>query len=114
MSEWDDLYRHCVHCGTDCIDFPGLEPDHADHCPSVTGLWPVREEEQMPCPHCGEPTREMSCMDCGADLKPGNFYVLRDSSTGSVSVRPHIGEVICVGCGAREAGSMAEPSEPTT
>lgn len=96
--EWEAKYRWCVHCKADCwVD----DPEHAADCPSVTGLWPVREQELQPCRKCGTPAHGMCCMDCGAELKLGDFYVLRDADTGGIaSERPHVGEVVCVGCGA--------------
>lgn len=75
-------------------------PDHANTCPAVTGVWPIREEDADPCPHCGRDTRAMACMDCGADLVVGDYYATRDIETGDLAVRPEYGEVICLGCAA--------------
>ena len=104
MSDGDP-YRNCIWCGVDCYED---EPEHAEDCPQTTGLRPVREEDLgQKCIHCGERTPGMTCMDCGVSFAVGDFYVLRDRSSGDVESQPYVGEIICVGCGA---GTLAVES----
>ena len=96
----DDRFRYCVWCKVDCYED---EPEHADDCPQTTGLRPVREEDLGPtCAHCGKPSLGgIRCMDCGEEIKVGEFYVLRNvDDRDEVGGNPFVGEVICVGCGA--------------
>lgn len=103
MADEADVFRWCVYCEADCW---ADEPEHAEDCPAVTGVWPVRESDLDSCPHCGEATREMFCMDCGSPLVAGDHYALRDIETGEMAVRPEWGEVVCLGCAAlTEVGS---------
>lgn len=105
MFEHEERYRYCVFCGADCHED---EPAHRDDCPSVTGVWPVREEDFGPkCVHCGQGAfGGMRCMDCGSDLKMGDHYMHRETDPGD----PHdpglggasISEVICIGCKAKD------------
>jgi predicted RNA-binding Zn-ribbon protein involved in translation (DUF1610 family) len=101
-----DPFRYCVYCNADCaVD----ESQHSGDCPTVTGLWPVRKEDLgLECPRCGY-QHGMRCMDCEAEFKIGDFYIHRELDPGD----PHlpgvegaaIHEIICVGCGAKEAVS---------
>ena len=102
----DDPFRYCVFCNADCyVD----EAEHADDCPSVTRVWPVREEDMGPkCSHCGERAfGPMHCMDCGASLNVGDHYMHREVDPGDPLLPGIEGapvyEVICVGCAAKEA-----------
>lgn len=101
----DDPYRFCIYCEADCYED---EPEHAADCPSTTGVYPVRLEDLgPPCPHCGEPTLGFGCVDCGAQLQPGDHYMHRILTEGDSSLPDMEGaslsEVICVGCAAKEA-----------
>ena len=102
--EFEAKYRYCIYCGVDC--YPDGEVDiwapvdeaveHADGCPSTTGVFPVREKDAGPsCPHCGErPYGEMLCADCHQPLRVGDLYTHRAFGDG--------GLVICLGCSARD------------
>lgn len=105
MFEHDERYRYCVFCGVDCHDD---EPVHKADCPSVTGVYPVREQDFGPkCFHCGKGAfGGMRCMDCGAELKLGDHYMHRLVEEGDPLLPgaegAEINEVICVGCKAKE------------
>jgi hypothetical protein len=93
---------HCVFCGADC-NLP--EPDHADDCPSVTGLYPVIERDLM-CPGCGETYEGMLCSECEEPFKIGDHYTHRQIGEGNpIPDGPPcpIYEPICLGCAATEA-----------
>jgi hypothetical protein len=98
-------FRWCIYCDADCEQ---SSPEHADDCSSVTGLYPVIEQDMTPrCPKCGY-TAGMSCSQCGHDFSLGEFYVLRDLTTGEVTLPTEnsVSEPVCVGCGA-----LAAPDE---
>lgn len=84
MSDPD--FRYCVYCGCDCDDFPGIEPDHTQDCPNVTGLFPVSVRDIR---------AQLTCMDCNELFKPGDYFV-------RVREERDIAEEVCVGCGALE------------
>jgi hypothetical protein len=116
MTEHEDLFRWCVHCGADC--WPDREDqEHAADCPAETGVWPVEVDEaleialwvQWECDTVPDEIREMAqravlrqpvCAECEAPFRPGDFYMLRDDATGEIHVRPHIGVMVCIGCAA--------------
>jgi predicted RNA-binding Zn-ribbon protein involved in translation (DUF1610 family) len=101
--EFEAKFRYCIYCGVDC--YPDGEVDvwatheveHADDCPSTTGVFPVREEDAgPPCPHCGERIDgEMLCSDCDQPLRVGDHYTHR-------ALGDNGGLVICLGCSARD------------
>lgn len=111
MSEHADPFRYCVHCAADCY---ADEPEHAADCPSSTGIYPFTEKD-MECPYCkrelGEEHR-MVCGECEQPFQVGDHYTHRwlDEETPAGSppraaqgmADAPIGEVICLGCAAKE------------
>ena len=101
MSD-EDPFRYCVYCEADCYED---ETQHAEDCPTNTGVFPVRRQDLAPhCPECGW-NAGMLCMDCEQPLEIGDFYMHREVVAGdgeSMATAP-VYEVICVGCMAQEA-----------
>jgi hypothetical protein len=94
-------FRWCVFCDADCHED---DPEHADDCPSITGIFPVRLHKHCDSCTCNGTIR---CMDCGAELKVGDFYMHREiEGTDFMAVSPFAGaavsEVICMGCKAHD------------
>jgi hypothetical protein len=85
----DDLYRFCIWCGCDCIDYDTIETPHLPTCPSRTGLYPVEQRDIE--------AHGMVCMDCNEPFAVGDFYVMRETEDRLIF------EVVCVGCGALAA-----------
>lgn len=80
----------CVYCGERVCQ----GADHAEDCPSSTGVFPVRLEEMWPA----GPAR---CDHCGTLLWPGDTYSHIDRGEGNpMGVGPDlpIYEVACTGC----------------
>jgi hypothetical protein len=93
-----------VFCDADCdVD----EPEHADDCPSTTGVFPVREQDLDRCGNCGHPRHGFCCVDCGAELRVGDHYMHRQVEDADPLLPGLEGvavyEVICIGCAAGEA-----------
>lgn len=86
--KYEPDFRFCKWCGTDCDDFPGLEPDHLPACPQSTGLFPVEASDVE---------YGMVCMDCNTPFDLGDFYVQRETET------PDVAEIVCLGCGMLSA-----------
>jgi predicted RNA-binding Zn-ribbon protein involved in translation (DUF1610 family) len=103
--EHDDPFRYCIYCDADCY---ADEPEHADDCPSGTGVYPVTEQLLKPiCPHCGESLYGLPrCMDCGEPFKLGDRYMYRVVEAGDPLLPgiegAEVREVICIGCAAWE------------
>lgn len=102
----EDPFRYCVYCRADCYED---EPEHADDCPSSTGVYPVDGHFLKPfCPHCGEsmhgPPR---CMDCDEVIPVGSHYVHRELDPGDPLLPGMAGAAVytllCLGCAAKEA-----------
>lgn len=95
-------FRWCVFCDADCeVD----EPDHADDCPSTTGVYPVREQDVL-CPGCKQTHMGMRCVECEAEFEVGDHYTHRHVGDGTMAPglpEAPIYEVICIGCAANEA-----------
>lgn len=94
-------FRWCIFCDADC-DFGELV-EHAPECPSSTGIYPVRVHKHCETCSCDG---AIQCMDCGAELVVGDFYMHRTivdadpllPGAAGASVR----EVICIGCKAKD------------
>ena len=92
--------RWCVYCDADC---EADEPEHAETCPSTTGLWPVE-----PHKHCETCTCDgsMRCAECHTLLKVGDFYMHREIEPADPLLPGLEGAsiqlVICVGCKAHD------------
>jgi hypothetical protein len=107
MSTEEDPFRYCIYCKADCY---ADEPEHAEDCPSSTGVYPLTENDLKPlCPHCGESMRGLPrCGDCGEKMKLGDHYMHRELDPGDPDDPDPIAGastymVICVGCAAKEA-----------
>jgi hypothetical protein len=107
VSDEEDPFRYCVYCKADCY---ADEPEHAEDCPSTTGVYPVREGDFGPkCIHCGKGAHgPMCCAECEAELGLGDHYMHREVDPGDPDdPNPFTGaptyEVICMGCAAKEA-----------
>lgn len=96
MSE--DPHRYCVYCMADCSEG---DPEHAADCPSTTGLFPVTGADLGIRGPDDPYAHGMTCMDCGAEFKVGDFYAQRQ-------VESHLFEIVCVGC------SVLNPSDYQT
>lgn len=98
--------RWCVYCDADC---DADEPEHAEDCPSRTGVFTVDAAMIGPeCPHCGERAGHPPiCTDCAATLNVGDRYMLREIEPGDQLVPgvegASVNEVVCVGCAAIHA-----------
>jgi hypothetical protein len=114
VSDDEDPYRFCVFCNADCYED---DAEHAADCPSVTGVFPVREQDFGPtCVHCGKGAfGGMRCSDCGAALRLGDHYMHREVEPGDPSVPGIAGAsvqmVICVGCAAKDAFARTRPDQ---
>ena len=108
-DELEDRYRWCVFCGADCWVSPEFQ-SHADDCPSVTGVFPVRGEELGGlCESCGEPSRSMGCCRCDHTFSLGEHYHrLRIPDTDD-SMPGY--EVVCAGCAAHAELSGSREGE---
>lgn len=101
----DDPFRWCIYCHTDCrVD----EPEHADDCPSVTNVWPVRKQDLQPeCSACGH-LEGMLCGDCHQPFEVGDFYMHREMAGPSIDfgfgplAEARVYEIICIGCAAHD------------
>lgn len=62
----DEKYRWCVYCGADCWPEPENQ-QHKGDCPSVTGLWPVSQEDVERGASCGK--------ECGHVFQLGEYYM---------------------------------------
>jgi hypothetical protein len=81
----------CVFCGAECV---AGEWYHAAECPSVTGLFPVREGDLKPY--------GMVCCECEGPFVVGDFYVHRTIDPGSEQeglAGAAVVDVVCIGCG---------------
>ncbi len=87
----DPAYRWCVYCGTDCWPEPENQGHH-ESCPSITGLYPVRDADLVP--------HGFGCCRCPVMFRVGDQYVLIDAVTSRPATCPERGEAVCVGCGA--------------
>lgn len=88
-----DALRWCVHCRADCWPEPANQR-HTPSCPTVTGLYPVTEQERHPEHGLG------CCTACSAEFEAGDVYVLVDDDTGRPAASPDCGWVVCLGCAA--------------
>jgi hypothetical protein len=92
-------FRWCVFCDADCdVD----EADHADDCPSSTGIYPVEVHKHCETCSCDGTT---FCCDCGAELRVGDFYMHREiEAEGPLPglAGAAVYEVICIGCKAKD------------
>lgn len=95
-----DEFRWCIYCKADC--WPELEnQQHADDCPSVTGLYPVDQEMLDLGVRCG-----YGDADCGHVFKRGEFYM--ETEVEHHGPNKYV-TVACIGCAAGES-LMAPPS----
>ena len=99
----EDPFRWCA-CGADCY---ADEPEHTDECPSVTGVYPVTEQD-LGIRGPNDPyAHGMRCMDCEADFKVGDHYTHREVEASNPLLPGIEGaavyEVVCLGCAALEA-----------
>jgi hypothetical protein len=103
-----DPFRYCVYCAADCYED---EPQHKSDCPSITGLFPIRENDLGPkCGNCGYQPG-MCCGKCHTPFAIGDFYVNREMGAATQEIGApfpardisdaRIYEVLCVGCGAQ-------------
>lgn len=97
----DPDFDTCVFCGA-----PGCATgtaEHAEDCPSETGLYPVTERDLRPiCPHCGKSMDgPPGCCQCHTVLNIGDYYVHREIHEG-------VYEVLCVGCAAPQLAPREE------
>lgn len=88
----DDEFRWCVYCGADCEPAPE-EQRHAADCATVTGIYPLDEDDLA---------MHLACVDCGAAFQAGDSYLLRDAdiADGAIGVPP-ISFIVCLDCGWR-------------
>lgn len=103
VSDIEDQFRWCVHCGADCY---GDETAHADDCPSVTNVWPVTEQNLGIRGPDDPYAHGMLCTDCEAEFKLGDHYTHRLVGEGAMAPgMPEcpIYEIVCLGCAAQEA-----------
>lgn len=109
MSELAPREQPCVYCNQDVM--PPISADHADDCPSNTGIFPVLERDvKCKCP-CGQVSHEggLMCGICQAELKVGDSYAHQAISPGD----PHLGRIagaavgliVCLFCAATDAQS---------
>lgn len=100
----EDPSRYCAFCGVDCYADPpeaqiyADDVEHAPDCPSVTGLFPVREDDVYqpgpPCDNCGHRNYiGMNCAECNAEINVGDHYMLQKTEHDNVFV------IVCPGCG---------------
>lgn len=102
-AQFEDRYRWCVYCGTDCWED---EPEHGPDCPSTTGLWPVEAEHLGPlatCPKCAHEWRlyGMTCAECGVEFKEGDLVAHQTTDRDDVVV------IVCLGCRVLHPSSEA-------
>lgn len=91
----DEKWRWCYYCKADCWPEPDNQR-HASDCPTVTGLYPVTEQDE-------DPWIKGTYGACCACLRPfalGDRYVLIDVDTNRPATSPTRSEVTCVGCAA--------------
>lgn len=93
----EPCYVHCVYCDepVGCDAFTESGVPHSPVCPTVTGLYPVRDRD-VQCPGgCGCRTG-MRCFECETELEVGDLYAhltIRDGEIPTVVV-------VCLGCAA--------------
>ncbi len=99
-----DLYRFCVFCEADCYE---EDPEHADDCPSTTGVFPVAKRDLVSINAEGELEHSgMRCMDCEDSFAAGDHYAHRHVGRGALApgmAEADVYEVICLGCAALAA-----------
>ena len=95
-------FRWCVYCDADCY-MP--EPEHAEGCPSSTGVFPVREDDVL-CHGCKKTYLGMRCSDCETEFKVGEHYTHRQVGEAPSLMGGEdcpVYELVCLGCAAQEA-----------
>jgi hypothetical protein len=87
-------FIHCIYCGVACDQD---EVTHEQDCPSVTGIYPIREEDLgHACVHCHEMTPGMTCPKCDTPFKVGDFYCHQTLEDAPDDVKI----IVCLTCAA--------------
>ena len=117
-----DPFRFCIYCAADCYE---EDPEHADDCPSTTGVFPVTKRMLVSISAEGELEHSgMRCMDCEDSFAAGDHYTHRHVGRGALAFgidedaspadiltaalapgmeEADVYEIICLGCAALEA-----------
>lgn len=103
----DDPFRYCVYCDADTYIEDSNVVDHAEDCPSSTGVFPVRDEDLgEKCPCCGY-QHGLMCGRCETPLAVDDRYMLVEVAEGITGLVGPAGasvqELVCVGCAAQAA-----------
>lgn len=79
----------CVYCGADGPD-PILDIEHQEDCPSITNLFPVREQDIEPHGFC--------CLRCGDPFKIGDVYTTIPYEDENGHIDNMMVEILCLSC----------------
>lgn len=95
-------YDVCVYCAaTGCEDGTA---EHARNCPSVTGVYPVDEDDLR---------MEMCCMRCGDEFQEGDSYALLTGEERHLDMVPpgvekaNVYLTVCLSCKVLVDGGAA-------
>lgn len=97
----------CTYCDA--------ENGHAEHCPYISGLWPINAYaigacHTYVCDGCGEEHEvQLVCARCGDSFEDDDLYRVFDEETGllvTYAVEPKTGIGICLECAGKQADAL--------